>query len=84
VSVGVVIIAMALTSWRDVVFVITRGVSDSQTLSAFAIWWLQWMGWAVVALGVVAIATAATSRRDALASIAIVLAAGRSGSPTGN
>ena len=76
VSVGVVIIAMALMSWRDVIFVITRGVNDSQTPSAFAIWWLQWMHWAVLALGVVAIATAATSRRDALASIAIVLAAG--------
>ena len=62
--VGVVVIAIALTSWRDVVFVITSGAGDSRTPSAFAVWWLQWMGWAVVALGALAIATATTSRRD--------------------
>jgi hypothetical protein len=75
-SIGVIIVTIVSTSWHDVIYVVARGAGDSQTPSAFATWSLVWTGWAVGALGVLAIATAATSRRDALVSIALALAAG--------
>jgi hypothetical protein len=70
---GGVVVALALTAWPEMSFIVTTYGGEGQSPSEFQMWWMESTRWLVVALGVLTIASGATTRRDVLGPLAVLL-----------